>query len=101
MKLNDDFGNGLMMLFVDNLPASGAQALTVEEKRLAQLPGELQPAVVMAQIGQASFVENYMAQQHALNQIRIKEEKLAAEEHKRLGRFLPQVAHHRRHRGGR
>lgn len=55
--------------------ALSATAMTKEEKRIAKLPDELKPAEVLKHVGMPDFVERYMAQQHAVNQIKIQEEK--------------------------
>jgi len=51
-----------------------ATAFTEQERRMARLPDDLKPAAVLAHLGQSDFVEHYMAQQHALSRIKIKEE---------------------------
>jgi hypothetical protein len=63
-KMNDDFGNGLMMLFHDNLMR--AVPLTKEERIESRLPAELQKAEVLKQRGTPEFIEQYWARQHAL-----------------------------------
>lgn len=71
-KMNDDFGNGLMFLFHDNLMR--AVPLTREERIESRIPEHLQQAEVVKQIGQPDFVETYWSRQHALNQARKAEE---------------------------
>ncbi|MDQ3259113.1 MAG: hypothetical protein M3R15_35490 [Acidobacteriota bacterium] len=70
--------------------ALSATRMTKEEQRIAQLPETLQPAAVMAHRGTPQFVEAYMAQQHELSRIKIREEKAAEEEAKAWQRFFPQ-----------
>jgi hypothetical protein len=96
-KSNDDVGNALMMIFVDN--AVQSVPLTKEETRIAQLPAELKPEAVMAKAGTAGFVEDYVAQQHALTQIRLREEADEKEAQKAWSRaFGGRPAQHRRYR---
>jgi phage terminase large subunit-like protein len=65
-----------------------ATAMTDEERRVSKLPDELKPSTVLARLGQPDFVETYMAQQHALTQIKLKEEKERNELRKDMGKLL-------------
>ncbi len=51
-----------------------ATSLSPDERRLAKLPPELQPAAVRAKLGTPQFVETVFAQEHALTKIRMQEE---------------------------
>lgn len=73
--------------------------MTKQERRFKRLSPDLQPAEVMAQIGQPGFVEAYTAQQHALHQIKREEEREAEAQLKKLGRFMGRPVGHRRYRG--
>lgn len=84
-----------MILYNFALTATG---MTREQKRIAALPEELKPAVILEKIGQPEFVELYTAQQHAMNQIKIREEKEDAEFQQQLDRLLPRPTQHRRYR---
>jgi len=55
--------------------ALSATAMTEDERRISRLPDDLKPAAVLGRLGQPDFVDQYMAQQHALSRIKIEEEK--------------------------
>lgn len=74
--------------------------VTKEEARIAKLPEELKPEEVMAKLGTPVFVETYLAQRQALNQIKIAEERERAEEQKKWARFFGRAVQHRKYRGG-
>ncbi len=62
--------------------------MTKQQRQLAKLPQDLKPAEVLSHLGMPDFVEKYMAQQHALKQINIREEKEEKEESKAWVRAL-------------
>jgi hypothetical protein len=63
-----------------------ATALSPDERRLAKLPSELQPAAVRAKLHTPEFVELVFAQENALRQMRMKEEE--EEEQGFVGEYL-------------
>ena len=71
VKINDDFGQMLQMLFFDNAPQ--ASPMTAMESRVVHLPDELMPAVVEAQRGTPAYAELKFAQKIAMGQIEKRE----------------------------
>lgn len=72
------------------------QRMSRAERREVKLPEQLREMQVLASIGQPDFVEQYMARQYALNQIKQAEERDEAKELKKLGRFMGRPVSHRR-----
>ncbi len=96
MKMNDDMGNGLMMLLVDNIVQSAP--LTKEETRVAKLSPGLSPQEVHAHLGMPDYVELRFAQQHELAQMKIHEEREDAALAKAWSRVQGRPVTHRRYR---
>lgn len=96
MKMNDDFGNGLMMLFVDNIVQ--AAPMTKEERLDARLPEHLKPAAVRAKLGTPEFVDAYWEREAQLKLAREAEENEIAVDTRALARFFPRPVRHRRYR---
>lgn len=96
MKINDDFGQGLQMVFVDNCVS--AVPMTVEEKRESLLPEHLTQNALQAALGTPQYVEAHWARDHALGQIRKQQEKEEREEKEAWAKFYPRPARHRRYR---
>jgi hypothetical protein len=86
-----------MMLYNFALTAT---AMTKEERRVAKLPEELKPAEVLSHLGMPDFVERYMAQKYALNQIKIQKEKQEQEEQKAWARIAGRPYRRRSRRFG-
>jgi len=63
-----------------------ATSLSPDERRLAKLAPELQPAAVRAKLGTPEFIEAVFAQEYALATIRMQEEEEQAEPTLRLTR---------------
>lgn len=61
LKMNDDFGNGLMMLFHDNCVF--AAPLTKEERAMESLPGAVKPAAIAQITDPQERANKLMAQQ--------------------------------------
>ena len=98
VKINDDFGQMLQMLFFDNAPQ--AAPMTPIEQRLVHLPDELMPAVVDAQRGTPAYVELKSAQGIAMWQIEKQEREQAEKLQKGWARVCGgRPVSHRRYRG--
>jgi hypothetical protein len=65
--------------------ALSATALTPEEKIIAKLPPELQPAAVRAKLGTPEYIEAVLAQEYAMKQFRMQEEEHQSTEELWLG----------------
>jgi hypothetical protein len=68
--------------------ALSATAMTDQERRVGKLPDELKPATVLGRLGKPDFVEQYTAQQYALNQIKIEEQRERDKQRKEMGKIL-------------
>jgi hypothetical protein len=62
--------------------------MTKQQRQLAKLPQDLKPSEVLSHLGAPDFVEKYLAQQHALKQINIREEKEEKEEARAYSKAL-------------
>jgi|SRR5580765_3453479 len=73
-----------------------ATAMTDDERRMSRLGEDLKPAAVLAHLGQVEFIELHMAQKHALNQIKIQDERDRVELAKASRKVVPMPFRRRR-----
>jgi hypothetical protein len=85
-KIKDDFIDTLRGFATRWGPT--VARMTRQQRQLAQLPEDLKPGSVLSHLGAPDFVEKYLAQQHALKQINIHEDKQEKEEEKAWAKAL-------------
>lgn len=72
--------------------------MTPQERRIAQLPKELQPVEILARRGQPDFVEKVLAQRHAISRIKMREEAEEKAQAKQWGKIMARPVQHRKYR---
>ncbi|HKS27811.1 MAG TPA: hypothetical protein VJS44_08330 [Pyrinomonadaceae bacterium] len=77
--------------------------MSKEERRIKKMQQQagLHPAEVLSRVGQPDFVENYTAMQHAMNQIKIQEEREEEEARRRMSKAFGMPVTHRRYKNRR
>ena len=75
--------------------------MSKEERRVKQLPPELQPEEVLSKVGTPAFVELQTAQRNAMHQIEVRERKEAEKDARAWSRvFGGRPVAHRKYRRG-